>query len=373
MVYNTSDLFGCSPSYMNEPEANKRDKRIFGLELEANDRNSWSNFSRVVDDNIICIPHNRDAYNRKYTHALAKPDCTAEYEIVMQAERPRNILLKLKQINKYLNPETTHNHSAGEEYRNDCSAHIHINNRYLHSKGISVGTMIGISEILAPYLYVMSGRVHSVTNSIKWAHSLLEYKNKCDIFTHPSIRARILDDIVNEEDLVDYASYRYYIMNAPTSHGTSELRIFTNKCSFDYNRIKLFIETADFLIDLADNYEGMTYTESYEDIVDDFTNFLSRYKRRRNEVKKLNLDFIFGGTEEYIKFLHRERNIDIHGILNRGDGSISQTLRNIRTLQETYNIDYDRPVRVADIDTNAIAEFFEERIYHDSNIINNTF
>lgn len=352
------------------PQENKRDKNIFGVELEVNDRESWGAFTEAVDNNVICIPHNLDEYKRKYTHAIVKPDCTAEYEVILQAERPRNLLLKLKQMNEFLSPETVHNLTAGEHnYRNDCSAHIHFNNRYINKIGVRYSELVRVTELLAPYLYLLSGRDYNQIGSKQWARSYLDDHGHCDVYAHPKIRAEYLDDISDERLTYDWHGERYYIMNTPTSHGTSELRFFTNKCSFDYNRIKIFIEISEFLIDTASNYQGIPYTECYEEIVCDFAAFLSKYKRRREEMKKAQLDFIYHGVEGYNKFLVKHRLTNISSINN--NISLGRLIRNMREIERNSDITYDQPINLAHIDIEEIQDYYIERLSDD--IIDNAY
>ena len=373
-MFDTSDLFHgeYEGKEMSKPQKSKKDKNIFGVELEVNDRNSWRSLTETIENNIACIPYNLDEYKRKYTHAIVKPDCTAQYEIILQAERPRNLLLKLKQINQFLSPDTVHNSTAGQNgCRNDCSAHIHINNRYVDDKGIGYNELVKVTELLAPYLYLISGRDYNQYNSRKWAKSILDDYDYCDIYTFPKIRAKHLDNLDSEGVLTyDYHNDRYYIMNTPTYHKTSELRFFTNKCSFDYNRIKLFIEIAEFLVKTADEYACMSYEEYYEEIICDFAAFLSKYRRRREEMKKVHLDFIYQGIEGYKKFLIKNRKLNLESSINR-DMPIGELLRNIRTLGATYNVQYDKSIDLTNINVNEILDYYTDVISDD--IINQSY
>ena len=357
-MFDRDDLYGyhsSSPSFLIRPESNKRDKNIFGLELECNDWDAWSGFTELVYSNIVAIPYNEDEYIRKHLNIVGEEDCTAEFELVFQAERPRNLLLGLKAVNSELNPYTVCNGNGGVETGDDSSAHIHINNRYLENKGIDYAYIAQMAELLAPALFTMSGRVDN-DESLYWGDSLLNKQNKCHILAHPSKRARILSRYSLRELTKHHHHERYIMVNTPTGHDTTELRIFSNTCSFDYNRIHLFLDTANFLIDMADKYQSYEITECYQDVVDDFQSFMTDNRRRREESRKLGLEFFWGDAKTYYEYMERN-----------GYGSSSLRtevgiMRALRYAEREFGVVYDGVIDLNNVNVEEIAEFLNNEI-----------
>lgn len=361
-MFRRYDLYGSAPHYMVAPEENKRDKNIFGLELECNDYNAWPEFSQLVYDDIIGIPHNEDSYTRKHVYISGQEDCTAQFELVFQAERPRNLLLGLKAVNTELNPDTVYNKNGEGECDGDCeycdgcderveedsSAHIHINNRYLENKGISYEKVSEFGELIAPALYTMSGR-ENTGQSLGWAKSRL----RCGILDHPAKRAQ---EILNRSGNLVGGS-RYHLVNTPTGHGTTELRIFSNTCSFDYDRIHLFIDTANFLIDVTDKYQEDDITKCYQDVIEDFKDFMTSNRRRNREAKKLGMEFFWSNAKKYYEYISARGYGNYKRISNEMDA-----LRTLRDIEVNYNIVYDGVIELGNINIEEIRNFIENEI-----------
>ena len=352
-MFCISDLYdGNEPGYMVRPEENKKDKNIFGLELECNDYDAWSPFSTLVHNDIIAIPYNEDRYRRHNLYMIGKEDCTAQFEIVMQAERPRNLLLGLRALNSELNPDTVINGQGGIDTSDDSSAHIHINNRYLENQGISYEHLAQIAELLAPALFTMSGRVDN-GDSLGWARSSL---SQCNILAHPSRRAHILSQKNPRELTINHHHHRYRMVNTPTGHNTTELRIFSNTCSFDYKRIHLFLDTANLLIDLTDKYQDDKILNCYEDIVDDFRKFMTENKRRRQESRKLGMDFFWSDMKTYYNHVKNE------GYTPYTMHDARSTLNILQRVEDLYGIQYDGIIDLDNINNEELATFIKNQI-----------
>lgn len=361
-MFRRRDLYYDSPYYMVEPEENKKDKNIFGLELECNDYDAWSGFSELVYDDIIGIPYNEDSYTRKHVYISGQEDCTAQFELVFQAERPRNLLLGLRAVNTELNPYTVCNQNGqgqcdGDcEYCNGCderveedsSAHIHINNRYLENKGIKYSKLSEFGELIAPALYTMSGR-EDTEPSLGWAKSRL----RCGILDHPIKRAM---EISRRSGTLINGS-RYHLVNTPTNHKTSEIRIFSNTCSFDYDRIHLFIDTANFLIDITDKYQEDDITKCYQDVIEDFKDFMTGNRRRNRESKKLGMEFFWSNARKYYEYISARGYGNHRRIITEMDA-----LRALRDIEQSYNIIYDGVIELGNINIEEIKDFIETNI-----------
>ena len=345
-----------TPEFLIEPENNKRDKNIFGLELECNDENVWSEFSDLVHDNIVAIPYNEDEYIRKHTNIIGEEDSTAEFELVFQAERPRNLLLGLKAVNTQLKPGIVCNGNGGEDAVDDSSAHIHINNIYLDNKGIETGYIAQFAELLAPAFFTMSGRIDN-GDSLYWGNSLLTKRGKCHILAHPSKRAAILSDYTPYELTKPYHGERYVMINTPTQHDTTELRIFSNTCSFDYDRIHLFLDTANFLIEVTDKYQSYDIQECYQDVIDEFKSFMTKNRRRKQEAKKLGLEFFWSDAKTYYEYIADK------GYANsiRYSSTLS-VLRMLRDIERTSGIIYDGNINLNDRNVEEIKAFLEDHV-----------
>lgn len=363
-MFGRRDLYGNAPYYMVEPEENKRDKNIFGLELECNDREAWDGFSELVHDNIIGIPYNEDEYIRRHVWMAGTNDPTAQFELVFQAERPRNLLLGLKAVNTELSPNTVNNvngqgdcdgecdycEGCGMRVEEDSSAHIHINNRYLENKGIDYRKISEFGELFAPALYTMSGRIDT-EESLGWAKSRI--RNKCEILDHPAKRAKVISE---RSSSLTHGS-RYHIVNTPTDHGTTEIRIFSNTCSFDYERIHLFIDTANFLIDIADKYQEEDIGKCYQDALGDFKDFMTNNRRRKREARRLGMEFFWSDAKEYYKHISRRGYRSNKSILCEMDA-----LTTLRDLELYYNITYDGTIELGNIDIEEIENFIEDNV-----------
>lgn len=148
------------------------------------------------------------------------------------------------------------------------------------------------------------------------------------------------------------------MINTPTEHETTELRIFSNTCNFDYERIHLFLDTANFLIDMADKYQSYEITECYQDIVDDFKSFMTDNRRRREETKKLGLEFFWSDAKTYYNYMRREGYAP-HDIELSDTVSVLRTLRDI---ERDFGIVYNGRINLNDTNIEEIEEFLENEV-----------
>lgn len=365
-MFDINDLYyNGAPSWLVKPEENKKDKNIFGMELECNDTDAWYPFSELVEQNIVIIPYNEDEAWREHVYMSAEEDCTAEFEIVFQAERPRNLLLGLKALNTELNPSTVYNgHGNGFNTDDDTSAHIHLNNIYLRNKGIRPSAIAVITELLGAAIFTMSGRIRH-SDSMGWSRSFLDNRGRCDILAHPRKKAEELAKY-NPIELTKRTtgnphgghSDRYLMVNTPTSHDTTELRIFSNLCSYDYDRIHLFLDTANFLIDVADNYQEIPIKECWMDIADDFKKFMTNNRRRKQEAKKIGLEFFWSDAKAYYNYISQNGYpTDFCSMSTEVDA-----LRVLKTLERDYGVAYNGKINLNNVNISEIEEFVENEI-----------
>ena len=240
---------------------------IKGLELEISDEDSGYLLDELIDDNILTVPHN-EGDKKDYTIAIEN-DGSVYKELVFKASCNRTLLKGVKKLEEKLNGNIYNGHGT--------SCHIHMNKKYIESLGLTKTDIVKASEFLAPILYDISGRDEP---SLHWCKSRIRNRisiNDDDLFK----RAKIIDEI-NFEEIERYERYR--IINL-CPRNTIELRIFSNYYCFDYNYIKLYIETCDYLITLAEYMKGKKYVEEYDKIIEMTKNFFTRRNTKWVSIK----------------------------------------------------------------------------------------
>ena len=219
------------------------DGNIKGIELEISDSSVRDILQDLIDENYIIDESNiSSAGSRDYT-IIAEDDGSVWVELVFKACNNRTLLQGVKMLSEAFNGEVDNNH--------ETSCHIHLNNRHLSSRGLTKTDIMKATEFLFPILGAISGR----GGDYQWAKPMINLN--MNMFE----RCRAIDDL----DCDDYRYHedRYYGCNVTNSE-TTEIRIFSNYYNFDYDYIKMYIETADFIIDLAEEMIGKSYHNNYE-------------------------------------------------------------------------------------------------------------
>ena len=247
---------------------------IKGLELEISDTDSGYLLDELIDENVLTIPQNEN--EKKEFNISVENDASVYKELVFKASCNRTLLKGVKKLEEKLHGNIYNGHGT--------SCHIHLNRRYLDSLNLSSFDIVKASEFLAPILYDISGRNQ---DSLHWTRSRIRDEISItddDLYK----RAKIIDDL--EYDNLDIYE-RYRIVNLCPSN-TVELRIFSNFYCFDYNYIKLYIETCDFIITLAEFMKNKSYVNEYDKIIEMTKNF---YCKRNNKwaLIKHDLDIYF--------------------------------------------------------------------------------
>lgn len=320
-----------------EPQERKKDKNIKGVEFEINDPNEdkINNFiDKLVDNNVICAYDTMYDYQRKFTNCVWTYDGTVNHELVLQAELPRNLGLKLKTLNEYLKPDNVKNVYG-------TSTHIHMNNQYLRNLGLTDLDMIKAGECVSSTLLGISGRQKTYELD-RWVQTRINKPHKMPIIQ----RSKYIDDI-EIDDFRDYCHDpgHYKMINVEKS-STTEIRMFSNYHNFDYNRMKLFLETCDMIQEIALSMQGLLYRDNYEIVIDIVKDFFENHYRRKQYRTEIQNSII--ENESDIKRFETEClvekiNSQFEEIINRSSeyNVTIDTLTLLKNIENEHNIIYD--------------------------------
>ena len=321
------------------PQRSKTDTNIKGIELEISDLTDPtsvnSQIDKVIDKKIVCSYDTMYEYSRKYANCIWTYDGTVEQgELVIQAERPRNLALKMKMLNKYLNPDTVNNTSG-------TSVHIHMNNQYLRNLDMEDIDMIKAGESIASTLYSISGR-----------HTLAELndyvKTRLDVpYTMPiALRCKYIDALTIDPHLDYERNPGHYMMINIQNNNTTEIRMFSNYHNFNYDRIKLFLESCDMIKDIALAMKDLSYATNYEIVLDIVQDFYTKNRRRKKYLSEINDSIL--SDKRIIREYEMSRIIeDINKRFERVMYSVDEdyryinTLRALRDISTQYGVTYD--------------------------------
>lgn len=259
------------------PLREKRSRNIKGIELEISDYGAEEYLSTLVDEYIIYDAETAYEVNETNVDAVVENDGSVAWEVILRADTMKPIFQKIKKINTELNPNTVNNESG-------TSAHIHLNREYCHNQGIHSIDIQKAAEWLAYPMFLFSGRTREKMNN--WARSILPCELEDDLLT----RATLVDRM-------ECSYNRYNIMNLNNSK-TYELRIFSNKCNFDYKTLRFYWEFSDMLMDLASNMVGKSYKEHLDECIEFVDDFMLSKPRRRKFYNKYGMDSIFLDSEQ---------------------------------------------------------------------------
>ena len=273
MNYSTYG-YHCS-SHVTKPR--RTDGNIKGLELEISDFDSGYLLDELIEENILTVPYNEDE-PKKFTIAVEN-DGSVYKELIFKASCNRTLLEGVKVLSNKLNGRIDNGRGT--------SCHIHLNNRYLNNINVSRLDITKSAEFLAPILFKISGRSFSTMED--WCDSTIKYDVEInDMDLHK--RCKAVDDI----DCLDTARYRIVNVNPMN---TTELRIFSNYYEFNYDYIKMYLESCDFIIELAKYMKDKSYENEYDNIIKMTKDFFNKrkYKKIWN---KHHLEMFFKSRKE---------------------------------------------------------------------------
>lgn len=237
----TFSYHSCDADELLRPRST--DGNIKGIELEISDYSVRDTLQELINSNHVIDETNINSAGEKDYTIIAEDDGSVWVELVFKACNNRTLLQGVKMLSEAFDGKVDNN--------NETSCHIHLNNRHLRSRGIRKTDIMKATEFLFPILGAISGR----QGDYQWAKPMISL-NK-NLFE----RCRSIDDLDSED--YRYHDDRYYGCNV-TNSNTTEIRIFSNKYNFNYDYIKMYIETADFIIDLAEEMLGKSYHKNYE-------------------------------------------------------------------------------------------------------------
>lgn len=240
--------YHCTPNPIIAPYNENKNKNIKGLELEISDDDlSIENeLAELAKEYTIATPDNWNNQFEETPNIALEEDGSVKYELIFRAQTNDKLLEEIEKI-KYLE-EIVDNHTG-------TSAHIHINRRYIENKlGLTETDITKAAEFLNYPLFLISGRKKETAH--EWARSQLP----CPIEANLATKAKHVDKL----NKVNYAKYNF-INCSPED--TIELRIFSNKCNFNKYVIEMYLETVDFIIELAEYMKNKSYTKELKNII----------------------------------------------------------------------------------------------------------
>lgn len=334
--------YHCTPNTIIAPSEEDKNKNIKGLELEISDDNYTieQELAELEEDNIIGTPNNLSDPFHEIPKIALEEDGSVRYELIFKAQTNEQLMEEIEKIQ---------NLNAIVDNHTGTSAHIHMNRQYLEDElGIYEIDIVKAAEFLNYPLFLMSGRKKETAH--QWARSQLP----CPIDENLAVKAKHVDRL----NKVTYAKYNF--VNC-SPENTIELRIFSNKCNFNKYVINMYLETVDFIIELAEYMKDKTYTKELKNII----------PLCKNHFEKFGYTLDFYNTKEKIMDEFKEpktliktalRNewiaIDDHiaSFLNYAQveptsyDTIRRFIRLVRTLNREHDCDYDFNINPETID-----------------------
>ena len=280
MRYNTFG-YHCSGDII---KPRKTDGNIKGIELEISDYDSGDILDDMIERGLLTVPDNQR--QEKEFNIAVENDGSVFKELIIKACCNQTLFKHFKMLDEELN--------GNIDNRAGTSCHVHINNRYLRKEGITKESIVKATEFLAPLLYSISERDSGAYYD--WCHSRIDFDT-----SEPTLFDRA--DDVDYIDIYDYDD-RYNIVNPKRE--TTEIRIFSNKCGFEYKKLKLYIEVIDFIIELAKEMQGKLYEEQFDNIIEKIKEFFNAKSRKEFiQIYSLEPFFLKEGEYERAKLISR--------------------------------------------------------------------
>ena len=301
-----------TPNVIIKPFDEDKFKNIKGLELEISDEDYIVEqaLAELADNNIIATPDNWDNPNIELPNISLEEDGSVKYELIFKAQTNKKILAELEKIKKL---EKIVKNNTG------TSAHIHINRAYIEDElGLTEIDIIKTAEFLNYPLFLISGRIKETAH--EWARSQLS----CRIEANLAEKAKHVDRLTQ----VRYTKHNF--VNC-LPEDTIELRIFSNKCDFNKDVINMYLETVDFIIELAIYMKDKSYNKELKNLIPLTKNHFEKF----NDV----LDF-FDTKKEIISQFKEPKTLIKQAIENEWidvDNHISRFMHSTRTEPRTYN------------------------------------
>ena len=239
--------YHCAPDAIIRPFGNDKYENIKGLELEISDDAYIieQELAELAEEKIIATPDNWNNKIKTPNIALEEDD-SVQYELIFRAQTNDKILEELEKIK---NLESIVENSTG------TSAHIHMSRIYIEEElGLTEIDIVKAAEFLNYPLFLISGRIKKTAH--EWAKSQLP----CQIEANLATKAKYVDKL----NKVNYG--KHSIINCIPKN-TIELRIFSNKCNFNKNVINMYLETIDFIIELAEYMKNKSYIKELQNII----------------------------------------------------------------------------------------------------------
>lgn len=319
------------------------DANIKGIELEIKSNSDYEDalYNLIRDEYLI----NDYDYMEQSDDMFLEYDGSVDYEIKMRANKNNVLLRNLKTLNNFgLNPEELTNKSG-------TSCHIHLNNNYLSSLDLGQLDMVKVGEFFGNILFQISGREMNDYND--WCRSALQSNFSFDILDKDiNKKAKLIDnDLLNAN-----IDGKYRMINIEHFH-TTEFRIFSNKCSFDFNTIEMFIGFCDHMIDVADFMNEKRYSNNI-DILVDWTKDWFKSTNFRDTILSSKLANYLLSSEE-VKIIQRKNIENIFNCFNNHsfDSDIEKTkefIRILRKLDKDYDYKFDGDINICNTNYESI-------------------
>jgi hypothetical protein len=325
--------YHCTPNVIVKPFDEDKFENIKGLELEISDEDYIVEqlLAELAGDNIIATPNNWDNPNIELPNIALEEDGSVKYELIFKAQTNEKLLAELEKIKTL---EEIVQNTTG------TSAHIHINRAYIEDElGLTETDIIKAAEFLSHPLFLISGRTKET--ALEWARSTLP----CPIEANLAEKAKYVDRL----NKISYAKYSF--LNCG-KEDTIELRIFSNKCNFNKYVINMYLETVDFIIELAKYMENRSYTKELQNIIPLIRNHFEKFGETLNffDTKELIMDE-FKEPKTLLKTAIKNEWITIDNEISRVMHYARTTLRTyetirkfismIKTLNKEYECNYD--------------------------------
>lgn len=332
----------------------KSSGNIKGIELEISDYDSGYLLDELIAEDILTAPSNEHR-DKEYTISI-EDDGSVYKELIFKASCNSTLLKGVKKLSERLHGNITNGHGT--------SCHIHINNAYFQALGLTRKDIVKSAEFLAPILYRISGRDES--SYFDWAPSAI----------HTNIEDTDLFKRVNPiETSLTTNNGKYSLVNTGPFH-TTEIRIFSNYYNFDYDYIKMYLETVDFIIELAKFMKGKSYIDEYDKIFQLTKNFFEKRRYTRIYVEQSLGDFFLNEEErkkqrleQKLRFF-KEKMRELKGMwsTNNNENCII-LLRTLRRFDETYGLDCDIKFNINEINLEEIENKILEKIENEFELL----
>lgn len=240
--------YHCTPNAIIAPHKENKNENIKGLELEISDDNYEIEYelAELANEHIIGVPDKWINEFEETPNIALEEDGSVKYELIFKAQT--NDLI-MKEVEKIQNLERIVDNHTG------TSAHIHMNRGYIEEElELNQIDIVKAAEFINYPLFLMSGRKKETAH--QWARSQLP----CPIDANLATKAKHVDRLTK----ATYAKYNF--VNC-SPEDTIELRIFSNKCNFNKYVINMYLETVDFIIELAEYMKNKSYTKELKNII----------------------------------------------------------------------------------------------------------